>query len=181
LSLELNLIPDITRELELNGSISHNEQSSSQSAASQYLLAEEFKDLDALLKIFRSAKPTNNCIGASDYIGVVRKLLCDWKIAGGDDSNWLSSGVLGNPHSYARILRRLGGELTFVCSEDGCDSRYQSDSRRLYTCLDDLERDMSKAYTVMGSKDGEVWIFTETDPYKDCLRSIVEILDNCKG
>lgn len=46
MSLELNLIPDITRELELNGSISHNEQSSSQSAASQYLLAEEFKDLD---------------------------------------------------------------------------------------------------------------------------------------
>lgn len=135
----------------------------------------------ALLKIFPSAESTNNCIGAFDYIVVVRKLLFEWIKAGCDDSNWLSSGVLANPHSYARILRRLGAELTFVRSEDGCDSRYQSDSRRLYTCLGDLEKDMFKAYTVMGSKDGEVQIFTEKEPYEDCLRSIVQVLDNCKG
>lgn len=135
----------------------------------------------ALLKIFPSAKLTNNCIGAFEYILVVRKLLFEWKIADCDDNNWLSSGVLGNPHSYACILRRLGAELKFVCSDDGCDSRYRSDSRRLYTCLGDLEKDMFKAYTVMGSKDGEVQIFTETEPYEDCLRSIVQVLDNCRG
>ena len=135
----------------------------------------------ALLKIFPSADITNNCIGASDYIAVLRMLLFQWKIANCDDNHWLSSGVLANPHSYACILRRLGAELEFVSSEDGCDSRYQSDSRRLYTCLGDLEKDMFNAYTLLGSKDGEVQIFTETEPYEDCLRSIVQILDNCKG
>lgn len=45
-SSELNLIPEITHGLEFNGTISQNEQSSSQSAATQYLLQREFTDQD---------------------------------------------------------------------------------------------------------------------------------------
>lgn len=45
-SSELNLIPEITHGLEFNGTISQNEQSSSQSAAPQYLLQREFTDQD---------------------------------------------------------------------------------------------------------------------------------------
>lgn len=45
-SSELNLMPEITCELEINGTISHNEQSSSQSAAPKELLVKEFRDQD---------------------------------------------------------------------------------------------------------------------------------------
>lgn len=134
----------------------------------------------ALRAIILSRQPGNNCIKTSDYIIVVRKVLHEWFHSHCLDNTWLSSGALSCPHEYARIFRRLRAELTCVYTED-CDSINQSDSQRFYKCLGDLDSDMDKAHDPLMSKEGEVHVFKEIQPYQDCLQLMAEVLENCKG
>ena len=74
----------------------------------------------------------------------------------------------------------LRAELTCVYSED-CDSVNQSDSQRFCACLSDLDSDVNKAYDPLKSKEEEVHVFKEIQPYQDCVQLMAEVLENCKG
>lgn len=130
--------------------------------------------MNAALRAILIREPLNNCIKTSDYIAVVRKLLFKWTWPHCPDNTWLSSGALSCPHGLARIFRCLRAELMCVHSEDR-DSVNQSDSQRFYACLGDLDSDMDKAYNPLKSKEGEVHVFKEIQPYQDCLQFMAEV------
>lgn len=134
----------------------------------------------ALLLIFPNAGLENNSISTKHYKIVMRRLLLEWLLSGRsvNDNEWLSDGDLKSPHAYARILRRLRGELKFVQSGEGYDAKNWSDPTSFYTCLGDLCDDMVECCKHLVVRDGEVNVYKETKPYEDCLSSMVEVLQN---
>lgn len=137
----------------------------------------------ALLLIYPKAGLENNCIRTREYKVVVKSLLKEWKVSGYslNDNEWLSCGDLKSPHAYARILRRLRAELTFVQSGKGFDAKNQSDPTSFYTCLNSLYSDMNEGCKHLVVRDGEVNVYKETKPYEDCLFSMAEVLQKRQG
>lgn len=135
-------------------------------------------NMNAALRAIVKLEPWKNGFKPLDYSVVVRKMLFEWKLSDCLDNTWLSSGALRCPHEHARVFRRLRTELACLYSED-CDWENQSDSQRFYECLGDLDSDIVKAYDPFKSKEGEVYVSKEIEPYQDCLQSVVEVLENC--
>jgi hypothetical protein len=135
-------------------------------------------NMNAALHAILKLETRRTCIKYWDYRVVVCKMLFEWKLSHCLDNTWLSSGALSCPHEHARIFRRLREELTCLYSED-CDWENQSDSQRFYECLGDLHSDIVKTFNPFKSKEGEVYVSKEIEPYQDCLQSVAEVLENC--
>lgn len=179
---QLDLTPDFTRGVGFGDTSIFNEADTvygqrSGSHVPRILLEGDFSDLGALRAIVK-LEPWKNGFKPLDYSVVVRKMLFEWKLSDCLDNTWLSSGALRCPHEHARVFRRLRTELACLYSED-CDWENQSDSQRFYECLGDLDSDIVKAYDPFKSKEGEVYVSKEIEPYQDCLQSVVEVLENC--